>query len=478
MNQKLIGRIPEKKILANTLQSKDAILVAVYGRRRVGKTFLIREFYGDSIKFELTGMHNASLKHQLAEFTRSFKKTARLPPDTPPPSSWTEAFHMLGKFLLQKKKNNKCVIFIDEFPWLNDRKSGFLSAFEYFWNTTADRIENLVIVICGSAASWMIRNIINNKGGLHNRITQKIRLLPFTLKETELFLKSRKINLDHYQILQIYMALGGIPQYLRSIEKGDSATQTIEKACFSKDGILTGEFENLYSSLFTNSKVHVSIVKKLASAKQGLTRQQIISQLNLSSGGRTTQMLEELEESGFIKSAAPFDKEKKDSIYRLSDEYSLFYLKFIDKKKFSGKDTWIRLSKSNSYKAWSGMAFESICLKHVAELKDDLGIGGIETYESAWRYVPGNGKPGAQIDLLIDRSDKCINLCEIKFYGDEFMIDKAYASEIKRKLYVFQDKTKTRKSLFFTIISTFGVKKNSYSDTLVQKSLTMEALFN
>lgn len=473
-----MGREEEMKILKQALQSNEAGLVAVYGRRRVGKTFLIRSYYKEHIAFELTGMYEGSLKEQLQQFSKSLQTTTRSTLPFTPPENWIAAFHALEQHLATKNKRRKLVVFLDEFPWLDSRKSGFLPAFEHFWNAWASRQPNLLVVICGSAASWMIRNIVNNKGGLHNRITQKLRLLPFTLAETDAYLKGRGVHLDQYQILQVYMAFGGIPQYLKSVHRGDSATQTIEKACFTKDGILTGEFNNLYSSLFEKADSHIKVVKALASTGKGLTRQEIIDVCGLSSGGRATLMLEELEESGFIRSAVPYEKAIKDAIYRLIDEYSLFYLRFMDKTRSSGKDTWSKLTAGGSYKVWSGMAFEAICMKHIAQIKKALGIEGIHTTESAWRYVPGKGNPGAQIDLLIDRADRCINICEIKYYNTEYVIEKAYAGELQKKLDVFREKTKTKKTLFLTMLTTYGIKENSYSASLVQKSLAMDFLFS
>jgi hypothetical protein len=386
----------------------------------------------------------------------------------------------LENYLERKSKNKKWVVFLDEFPWLDTRRSGFLSAFEHFWNTWASRQPNLVVVICGSAASWMIRNIVNNKGGLHNRITQKIRLLPFTLLETETYLKSLGSKLDRYQLLQVYMAFGGIPQYLNNVGKGSSATQAIQKTCFNKNGLLTGEFNNLYGSLFEIADNHIKTIRALAENPKGMTRQEIIDTCGLWSGGTTTLMLEELEESGFIRSAVPYDKAGKDAIYRLIDEFSIFYLKFMDKVRHTGKDSWSKVSASPVYKIWGGMAFEAVCLKHVEQIKKGLGIQGIESEESAWRYVPAKGQKekGAQIDLLIDRKDRCINVCEMKFYTGEFSIDKAYATELEQKLEVFAKKTKTKKTLFLTMISTYGLKENEYSNRLVQKSLTMDVLFD
>lgn len=467
------------RLLDRALSSKGAELIAVYGRRRVGKTFLIRSFTHDHLAFELTGMYGSGMKEQLQQFSKSLQRASGSVLSLTPPQNWVEAFQALEQFLEQKDKKKKWVIFLDEFPWLDSRKSGFLSAFEHFWNAWASRQPNLVVIICGSAASWMIRNIVNSKGGLHGRITQKIRLLPFTLSETESYLKSLGCKLDRYQILQIYMAVGGIPQYLKAVEKGNSAAQVIEKICFTKDGLLVGEFNNLYGSLFENADNHIKVVKELAKKAKGMTRQEIIESCGLSSGGRASQMLEELEESGFLSSVIPFNKTSNDAIYRLIDEFSIFYLKFMGRSKVPDKGSWMKLSTGSVYKIWNGMAFEAVCLKHIGLIKKGLGIQGIETEESAWRYLPPKGsvENGAQIDLVIDRKDRCINLCEMKFYQGEFTVDKSYAEELRQKIEVFREKTKTRKTIFLTMITTYGVKENSHSMDIVQNILTMDTLF-
>lgn len=274
------------------------------------------------------------------------------------------------------------------------------------------------------------------------------------------------------------MAIGGIPEYLKNIQKGESATQVIEKICFAKDGILEGEFKTLYQSLFDKSDGHIKVVEKLSSEKSGMTRNEIIEACGLTSGGTTTGILAELEDSGFIRSGSPYDRKTKDLIYHMNDEYSLFYLKFISGKKLSGKDNWIKMSTGNPYNVWSGMAFEAVCMKHTEQIKKALGIGGVQTENSAWRYVPGKGKDGAQIDLVIERADKSINLCEMKFYNDEYTINKSYAEELKIKKNVFAEKTKTKKALFLTMITTYGLKENTYSNTLIQNSITMDALYD
>ncbi|MEP7143042.1 MAG: ATP-binding protein [Ferruginibacter sp.] len=474
---KLVGREPEKEILSRMLDSPEAELIAVFGRRRVGKTFLIRSVFEKRMLFEFTGIHNASLNEQLQNFSLALKEATGIALQLAAPVNWIDAFYYLQTHLTSKLNSQKSVIFFDEFPWIHTPKSGFLAAFEHFWNTWACRQKNIVVVICGSAAAWMIRNIVNNKGGLHNRISQKIRLLPFNLRETADYLKARRVNLDQYQVLQLYMAIGGIPQYLKDIMPGESAAQAIDRLCFTKDGKLKGEFITLYQSLFDNADNHIAVIRALANKARGLNRNEIIAACGLSSGGTATRLLEELAESGFITPYIPFDKNVKESIYKLSDEYSLFYLKFMERTRSTGADTWLKITQGASWKSWSGFAFEGICLKHSGQIKKALSIGGVQTEESVWRYTPGKNERGAQIDLLIDRKDHSINICEMKYSVSTFTIDKAYAGELQNKINVFREKTKTKKTLFLTMITTFGVKENIHSTGLVQKEIMMEELF-
>ncbi|UYQ92330.1 ATP-binding protein [Chitinophaga horti] len=473
----LVGRIQEQAILAEKLSSGEAELIAIYGRRRVGKTFLIRTYFKDKIAFELTGVHEAAFRHQLLNFGFALQSAmkAKLPVATP--ENWIQAFQMLSQFLNELPVKKPAVIFFDEFPWLHTQKSGFLQAFEHWWNSYASKKTNIKVVICGSAASWMIDHVINNKGGLHNRVTQKIRLLPFSLSETMTYLSTRGIKLNHYLTLQLYMAIGGIPQYLKGIHKGESVAQAIDRLCFTKDGMLKGEFKNLYQSLFKNSHHHEHIIRALAKKGKGLTRNEIITECNLSSGGTATKILKELEESGFISSYIPFNKTEKESLFKLTDEYSLFYLKYIEHAKSSGAGTWLQQSTTSSYSTWSGLAFESICQKHVLQIKKALGIEKVLTNVSSWRHSPSGGVKGTQIDLLIDRQDKVINLCEVKFCQTEFTIDKKYAEELTNKVLIFKSANKIRSSIFPTMITTYGVKNNDYYRNIVQSQIIMDDLF-
>lgn len=476
MNQSLVGRQEEQAILQKALQSNEPEMVALFGRRRVGKTFLVRSTYTEKITFEITGIQNGNTREQLQHFIDRLNYYARPILPFKAPHNWQEAFQMLIIFLEQRMKGEKAIIFLDEFPWLAGRKSDFLKAFGLFWNSWASQ-NNIVVVICGSAASWMIANVVRNKGGLHNRITRRINLQPFNLYETEQFLKSRAINLDRYQILQIYMAMGGIPHYLKEIESGKTAIQNIDQICFSPQGFLREEFLELYPALFDNAENHIRIIRALATTWQGLTRKDILVKASMTDGGSSTRTLEELVNSGFVAAFYAFGKKKKELRYRLTDEYSLFYLKFIEEKRGEGTGTWERLSQTQLWKSWSGYAFESICLKHVPTLKKALGITGVYTEASAYYLKNSDFGRGIQIDLLIDRNDHAINIFEIKFYQSPFVLNKEQADDIRLKMAIFKSATATIKQLFFTLLTTFPLTPNEHSLGVVDKALDMNCLF-
>jgi uncharacterized protein len=473
----ITGRNTEQKILADRLVTREAELIAIYGRRRVGKTYLVRTFCQKNIVFEFTGIHEASMKTQLENFSQALQQAVKSPVPAAIPNNWLQAFSMLDNYIVTLPADKPAVIFFDEFPWIDTHKSGFLQAFDHWWNAYASKYPHLKVIICGSAASWMIGKIINNRGGLHNRVTQTIRLLPFTLGETQEYLQHRGIVLDQYSQLQLYMAMGGIPYYLRNINPGESAAQIIDRLCFAKDGPLKNEFSNLYQSLFTNAQNHERIIRALANKGKGLTRNEIIEECGFSSGGTTSRILQELEESGFITPYIPFQKNANESRYKLSDEYSLFYLKFIEHAKDSTDGAWLRQYGTPAYTIWSGFAFESVCQKHVLQVRRKLGIEGVLTYSSVWRHAPGKGATGAQIDLLLDRQDRSINLCEMKFSSGEFVIDKKYAAELDSKISVFRTETGTRKTIFPIMITTYGTKKNEYYLGRIQAEVLMEDLF-
>jgi hypothetical protein len=476
----LVGRTREQAILRDALASPDAELVAIYGRRRVGKTHLVRQYFGDDLAFELTGSHDGSLAAQLTAFAAALRRASGSPLRMATPASWAEAFAMLEEHLgaLPRKKRRKRVVFLDELPWLATRRSGFLAAFELFWNGWASAQPWLVVVICGSSASWMLSHVVKERGGLHNRVTRSIRLGALSLGETEEYLRARHVELGRQQLLELYMAFGGVPHYLNQARPGQSAAQCIDRACFAADGMLKGEFENLYAALFEHAERHEAVVRALARARSGLDRHEMLGAAGLVTGGTATKIVDELVESGFVSSSPLLWRKQRDARYRLTDEYSLFYLAFIEGHRANGDGGWLKKRASPRFRAWSGPAFESICLRHVAAIKRALGIGAVETEEGPWVHKPtGPDDQGAQIDLVIDRADQSINLCEMKLADAAFVIDKGYARELEQKRDVFRRVTGTRKALFLTLVTTHGLRDNDHAQRLGVEVVTMDALF-
>ncbi len=467
----MIGRYAEKKILQEALQSPAAELIAVYGRRRVGKTFLIRATCEKQLCFVLSGLHDASTNSQLMNFATTLKAVSKSKKKSAPPLNWYEAFDQLKDYLTRIRSNEKKVIFFDELPWLDTHKSGFLSALDNFWNSWASLQKDMVVVICGSAASWMIRKILNSKGGLHNRVTKRIRLLPFSLAETKEYFVYKNNPLQDHAICQLYMIVGGIPFYLNEIKRGESVIQSVNRLCFTKDGLLFSEFENLYSALFSNSDKHVKIIKALAATNRGMNRNEIIRKSRLISGGGFSESLTELIESGFVTESAAPDTKSKNSLYRLSDEYSLFYLKFIEPNKTLTAIAWQSFTTTPAYTSWCGYAFENICFKHIDKIKAALGITGVAAKIYSWQNKQ------AQIDMIIDRADGCINICEMKFYNSAFAITPSYARNLERKVLEFKSIYQIRKTYFITFITTYGLKDNMYKTSMAEHSLTMDNFF-
>ncbi|MBL8739513.1 MAG: hypothetical protein JNK04_00420, partial [Myxococcales bacterium] len=461
----LIGRVKEQTVLREALESRDAELVAVYGRRRIGKTFLVRQFFGSAIVFELTGTHDGTLAAQLEAFATALGRAVQSRAPLAPPRSWAEAFRQLEAHLvsLPRRKRQKHVVFLDELPWLATRRSGFLAAFEHFWNGWASAQPWLVIVICGSSASWMLSHVVKERGGLHNRVTRRLRLSALSLAESEEYLRARHVELGHYQILELTMAVGGVPHYLNQAKPGQSAAQCIDRACFSPDGLLHDEFQNLYAALFERAERHEAMVRALARGRGGLDRHEALRLANMPSGGTASKVLDELVESGFVTSSAPLWHKQRDALHRLTDEYSLFYLSWIESHRGAGTGTWLKKRASPRFRAWSGLAFENICLRHIPAIKRALGIGAVETEDAPWVHRPtGPDDRGVQIDLVIDRADQSINLCEMKFAESEFVLDKAYARELEEKREVFRRVTRTRKSVFLTLVTTYGLRRSEH----------------
>ncbi len=474
MNEAIIGRVKEIQVMQGLKDSPKSEFLAVYGRRRVGKTYLIRNIFENDFVFQLTGQSNTKLQWQLGNFHRSFVRQYPAKEGTTPAKSWFDAFQYIMD-LIEASDKPKKVIFLDELPWLDTPQSGFISALEHFWNSWASARRDIILIVCGSSASWIINKLINNKGGLHNRITKRIKLEPFNLAETEVFFKRKNSAFERYQIVQLFMVLGGIPFYLEMVDTGQSAVQNINNLCFDANGELRTEFDNLYASLFKKAQDHIAVIEALATKASGMSREELIKVAKINNSGSTTMLLRELEECGFIRKYPYFGKKEKNQLYQLIDFYSLFYLTFIKNTNTIDENLWLNGIDNPQYRTWSGYAFEMVCLHHLREIKHALGISGVFTNTSTWYSMDKTAK--AQIDLLIDRRDGIINICEMKFSMKPYVIDKKYAEELRHKIETFREQTKTSKSTFLTLITAFGMQKNEYSNMLVQNSLSLNELF-
>lgn len=471
MIKDIIGREKERELLNQYIDSNESEFIAIYGRRRVGKTFLIRKMFGERLAFYMTGMDNVTMQDQLLNFTLELRKFSGK--DIPVPENWLYAFNSLATYLESLPNGNK-IIFMDELPWMDTPKSKFISALEHFWNSWASNRSDIKLIVCGSATSWMIDKLINNQGGLHNRLTHRMAIEPFNLQECEQYFEAKGFGYSQKEIAECYMIMGGIPFYLKQMQKGLSVAQNIDRLFFEIGCALDGEFDNLYRALFKFSENYIRIVEALASKGKGLTRQEIIQQTKLPNNGGLTTMLKELESCGFIRQYEPFAKQKKDILYQLTDFYSLFYFRFIQKNRYRDEHFWTNSLGSGIHRSWSGYAFEMLCLMHIAEIKKALGISGVQSLTSSWRS--NSSEEGAQIDLVIDRKDQTVNLCEMKYADRTFVIDKQYDENLRNKLASFREETKTRKSLHLTFVTTYGVKPNAYSGH-IQKEVVLEDLF-
>ena len=471
----LIGRDKEKQILLEALKEEYSQFVAVYGRRRVGKTFLIRESFDYKFDFQFTGAAKMSARKQLVRFRRTLKEHGQK--DTPELTNWGDAFSEL-KRLISNMPEGKKVIFLDELPWMDAPRSGFLSELESFWNGWASARKDIVFIVCGSSTSWMVKKIIKNKGGLHNRLNHRISLKPFSLGLCEKLAESRGLVLNRKQMLEAYMVFGGVPYYWSLLQKGVSITQEIDRLIFSPDGELHDEFEMLYASLFKKPEPYIKVIELLAKKKMGMTRLELLAASGQEDNGAFSDILKDLEWCGFIRSYSMMGYKTKSEIFQLIDHYTLFYYEYIDGAR-QGANYWKTMLGSPKYNTWCGLAFERVCLWHVDQIKQKLGISGILTNEYAWRCQPDEkaGQRGVQIDLLIDRSDGIIDLCEMKYSNDAYAISPDYAAELSRKRSVFQNVTETKKAIHTVMVTTDGLRQNEQSGD-IQAEVTLDDLFN
>lgn len=463
----MVGRIFEQNELKRAVDSNESEFIMIYGRRRVGKTFLIREFFHDNFVFSCTGIAKGDKEEELMNFRNEL---ARRDESTAYPvfRNWMEAFNSL-RALVERSQENRKVIFLDETPWMYTQKSDFLKALEHFWNNWACSQHNIILIVCGSAASWMVKKMIRDKGGLHDRVTLPLRLLPFTLSETKEYLLDRGIDWDYKTIAECYMILGGIPYYLKLLDKRFSLAQNIDRLFFTENAFLKSEFENLYSSLFRNSNDYIKIVEILSRKKMGYTRDEIVTKGKFKDGGNISEKLEDLEECGFIRKYSA--KGDVGNLFQLADFYTLFYFQFIKKGSFGDEEFWMHTQGTARHDSWAGLSFERLCFSHLYQIKNALGVSGIST--KAYAYY---GK-GFQIDMILERADRHVNILEIKYSDGPFSVSKKYAAQLEERKAFVEGLFKKRMSFSTVLLTVDGVKADAYSSASVQRILTIDCLF-
>lgn len=474
MRMKIVARHQEIEMLERKFRSTQSEFVIVYGRRRIGKTFLVNNVFSDRFTFTYVGARKQKSEKQLQRFAAQLKLFSGSA-YAPALGSWEDAFNELRILIDRKPRNERKVIFFDEMPWIDTARSSFVEALEYFWNAWAAQRDDILFIACGSATSWMVNKLVKNKGGLHNRITEQIYLRPFRLGECEEYLKEHGCIWDRYTILQCYMAMGGVPFYMSLLNSGQSLAQNMDRLFFSKNAPMREEYEELFNALFSQADKYIAVMNALSNSKEGLLRAEIIEKTKLSGGG-LTKVLENLERCDFIESYARFKSSVRNTLYRICDPYTLFYFKFLHHKNTKDEHWWTNNMHSHSVESWQGFSFETICMIHLEQIKQKLGISGIATTASCWRKIGNSDSKGAQIDLVIERADRVVNLCEMKFSEGPYVITKDYEEKLRNKIAIFREDSKTRKSLVLTMVSSYGILQGLHSG-VVQNEVVMDDLF-
>jgi uncharacterized protein len=478
MNEgKIIGRKYEQKLIKEYYESPKSELVALYGRRRVGKTYLVKTYFDEKFDFSFTGVYEADRKALLKQFGFTLSRYSGRKTGTP--GDWYEAFNMLNEYLLSLGKE-KVLVFLDELPWMDGKGSDFLQAFSFFWNMWPSKV-SMKLFVCGSATTWMMDKLIGDKGGLYGRVSRAIYLAPFTLGETELYLKEMKgIILSRYKILELYMILGGIPYYLDMLSPDIPLSENIDELFFREGAPLKAEFDFLFRSLFRESKSCRKVIEALASKMAGMTNSEIREATGLQ-GSELSSILVNLSSCDFIRRYVSIGKAERDAVYQLTDLFFLFHLRFVENNDSQDRSFWTNMSSSGAKNAWAGYAFEQVCLHHIREIKARLGILGVLSNVYSWQKKAFTDKDGsewngARIDMLIDRNDSVINICEMKYSVGEYVITEEYERKLRERLSLFEHVTKTKKALVLTFITTYGVKRNIHS-SIVHSEVPMDDLF-
>lgn len=468
----MIGRRRETQELLRAYESEHSEFVALYGRRRVGKTFLVNEVFNYRFSFHTAGIENGSKREQLQAFREALKRQGHSA--CPRLMTWIGAFAEL-ETLLESLPKGKKIVFLDELPWFDTACSGFLGAFELFWNAWATSRKDILLIICGSATTWILQKILRARGGLHNRVTVQLPIVPFTLRECEEYADYKRLGFNRRQVLECYMALGGVAYYWSLLREGLSAAQNFDRLFFDDSDEMRNEFERLFASLFKMERRHVEIVRLLGMKKVSMTRGEIVRMLGERSNGDISTCLDELVDCGFLRRYNPIGRVKKGALYQLIDNFVLFYFQFLAHRKGNDPQYWTHHFNDPALNVWRGLSFERVCLWHVPQIKKALGISGIGADVYSWRGE--SDEDMVQIDMLIDRADNTVSVCEMKYAAEEYVLDKDEDARLRRRVEVFRKAVGGRKAVQVVMVTSYGLKRNKYSGN-VQGEIVADDLFD
>ena len=493
----MIGRKKEIKLLNEICDLEESSLVAIYGRRRIGKTYLVnhmfKKYRQDCLFFEFTGAYDGDKRGQIDNFIDQVYEWFYVEPSFEI-KSWSDAFRFLkrtiDKEIKKRDSNEKVIVFLDEVPWIDrSNKGGFLSALGYFWNTWCEPRENVVLILCGSNSSWIRDKILKNaRGSLYQRVTHQISMYPFDLKETKAYLLEQKgFMIDNKTVTDIYMIFGGVAKYLSFLNPNESSAENIDRVFFSIHGSMYREYDELFSSLFADkSDYYKSVIELLCTRRSGFSLSDISKAFNEKLGGKLRLAIAELEECGFIKGLSKYGNSVRGVNYMIVDPYILFHHKWI--KGFSRNDIatlpnnyWLHKSSSQSYAVWSGYAFEIVVMVNIRLYLNAIGRLGFFSGVYHWQHMAkSEDEQGAQIDMVVNYGNNIFDILECKYYNSEYVISKEYAKNIKNKLSMFKKYglySKQKSELRLVFLTSYGVKMNAEAHSLNISRVCLDDLF-
>ena len=470
----IIGRREEIRELEKCEKSKKSELVCVYGRRRVGKTYLVEQSFANLFAFRATGVESGNTRTQLKSFYQRLVEAGDT--ERRVPQDWFEAFSRLERILaaenIRRSIHGKRIVFFDEFPWFATPRSDFLEAFGEFWNRCGTAQGDFLFIICGSATSWIIKNILEDTGSLYNRVTSQIFLRPFSLRETELYMESRVFGWSRRQIVECQMIFGGLPYFFDLLNPDESLTWNINALIFKPHALLRHESKKLLEATLKKSPAYNDILKCLSSHYYGMQKNACFASLDISQG-TFSRAVEDLIKCGYVHESV--DRYSKGHPLRLQliDPFLLFHYNFLEK----GYSETTRFedfkSDTGRYNNWRGHAFEILCMYHIDHIKNALGISGVRTNSYAWV----SEKNEAQIDLVLDRDDGIVNICEEKYTDTAFAVSAEYEERLLKKMDIYRAETKTKKALKIVMICTENLAGTANTEHIT-RVLTLDDLFN